>query len=762
MANYFEELKRRNVFRAVIAYVVLGWILLQVSTNLEEALNLPAWFDAVVTALLAIGLPVVAVFSWVYELTPDGLYKTSDVPPEHSVTTNTGRRLDIFTAVGVVILIGLVLADRFMPGTATEEVQEPVAAESVADTATAEVPAEAEVTQTTAEKSIAVLPFVAMSDSRDDEFFADGLSEELLNVLAKIDELKVAGRTSSFYYKGRNEDLRTIAEALGVAHILEGSVRRSGDTIRITAQLIKADDGFHLWSDTYDRKSDDIFAIQDEISSSVAQVLRTEILGESRSQSADNEKSAEAENLALVAQAALSRRNVADVSQARDLFAQASILDPANPRYLAGYAEAVAIQYWNYRNITAEEAITQSSEAIEKALNLGTPSADTLAVAGLVAELRALAENDQDAKQEALRYYQQAVDLESSNVRALQWLASIYLDIIQPEQSRIYFERVVELDPLNQLALAGLANAYLGLGRFEDARLHLFKMQSLFPDQSMVYRYLGNIGWQEGRLDHVIFWMEKAVAADPNPLEVGTALYGYRMLGWADKALETAEYFRQVDGGVDLSRLVQAEIDRDYEAVAEEARILYEEHGEGRFATITAWSAAVVGRCRDAITVLDKQYPSLRGEIIEYIASEDVLDAVLLGYCEKQVGNADEGTRLIRALLASPLFAENAVNVDMQARVARIAAHAVGGNTEQAIRELNELREISIPVAIAPVSLDVDELPVFESLYDEPDFKDFANQREFEIARQARMLASGETEQEVVAMVEAAGYSITR
>lgn len=364
--GYFQELKRRNVFRAVIAYVVLGWILLQVSTNLEEALNLPAWFDGLVAALLAIGLPVVVVFSWVYELTPDGLLRTEDVPKDKSITPLTARRLDIFTAVGVVVLIGLVLMDRISPPSTRPAVDPRAAAVSEAGP----LPAAG------ADRSIAVLPFVAMTDSKDDEYFADGLSEELLNVLAKIRDLKVAGRTSSFYYKGRNEDLRTIAASLGVAHILEGSVRRSGNHIRVTAQLVKANDGFHVWSETYDRQSGDIFRIQDEISLSVAQALKTEILGTTVAESSRTEKSAEAENLYLIAQAAIAARSLPDTRRARDLYAQASILDPANPKYLAGFAQAVALQYWNHRDISSGEAIREAGDAIQRALNLGTPSAD--------------------------------------------------------------------------------------------------------------------------------------------------------------------------------------------------------------------------------------------------------------------------------------------------------------------------------------------------------------------------------------------------
>ncbi|MCH7637655.1 MAG: hypothetical protein IIA12_08330 [Proteobacteria bacterium] len=750
--GYFQELKRRNVFRAVIAYVVLGWILLQVSTNLEEALNLPAWFDAVVAALLAIGLPVVVVFSWVYELTPEGLLKTADVPEEQSVTPRTGRRLDIFTAIGIVVLIGFALADRFT-GSSGESAAEQSAA------------TDAEITVAPAvntDKSIAVLPFVAMTDSRDDEFFADGLSEELLNVLAKIKGLKVAGRTSAFYYKGKNEDLRVIADALGVTHILEGSVRRSGNQIRITAQLIKAEDGFHVWSETYDRESGDIFKIQDEISSSVARALQAEILGTTFQETPRTAKSAEAENLYLVAQAAIADRNLPPIRRARDLYAQASILDPANPKYLAGFAHAVAIQYWNFRDISSAEAIKEAGEAIEKALNLGSPSADTLAVAGLVQELRALALNDQDAKQKALDYYQQANQQEPNNILALQWLASIYLDIREPEKAKYYFEKVVELDPLNTLSLTGLANALRGLGRIDDARLHLFKIQSLFPHRGLVYRYLASLEYEAGRLDRNIFWMRRAVEVDPTPLEISFLLYGYMQFGWADQALETAERYNEVKGSIDISSLVQAQLDQDVDAIAEEAKRLYAQLGESRFAELSAWADAVAGRCDDAAGTLDNLYPSLRGEVIDYIENGDLIDAVLLIHCNAITGKRKDADRLTAALWETGMLSDSALQRDKTLAIVRIAYHAVAGNVDKAVAELLAIDKESMTLGISPIILPIDQLPVFEALYDTPEFQDYAKNERYQTARLARLLASNETEREVIAMVEDAGYTMSR
>ncbi|MEM9533939.1 MAG: adenylyl cyclase, partial [Pseudomonadota bacterium] len=379
--GYWAELNRRNVVRAVGAFLVGGWLLLQIATALEEAMDLPAWFDTFIAALLVIGLPVVAVFSWAYEITPEGLRKTSDIDTDVSITGETGQRLDKITLAGVVLIIGLFAYQQFAGQPGGSDVSAPST-----QTAGAEAPAatvESAVAEADAGQSIAVLPFVAMSQSKDDEFFADGLSEELLNVLANISGLKVAGRTSSFYYKGKNEDLREIAGALGVANILEGSVRRSGDTLRVTAQLIQAKDGFHLWSETFDRDDGDTFAIQDEIASSVARALQSELIGITQAKPT-TPRNVEAQNLYLVAQAALAERNLTDVKRARDLFAQARELSPETPRYASGYAHAVSLMYWNFRALGPDEAISEASKAIEQALASGPPSADTLAIAGLV------------------------------------------------------------------------------------------------------------------------------------------------------------------------------------------------------------------------------------------------------------------------------------------------------------------------------------------------------------------------------------------
>jgi len=754
MSRYLQELQRRNVFRAVAAYIVIGWLLLQVATTLEEALALPGWFDAVITALLIIGFPAVVIFSWVYELTPEGLQKTEEVSAEASIASHTGKRLNYITIGGVVLLLAVVVFDR-----ATVPADDPAPESAGTPSAGSQTAAGSMPEAVDADRSIAVLPFVAMTSTNDDEFFADGLSEEILNVLANIEGLKVAGRTSSFYYKGRNEDLRAIADALDVAHILEGSVRRSGNRLRVTAQLIKADDGFHLWSQSFDREDGDTFKIQDEISRNVARALRAEILGAGDARSGEND--VEAENFYLIAQAALAQRTLPDVRRARELYAQASERDESNPKYLAGYAQAVALQFWNHRDISSEEAIAEASGAIEKALALETPSGDTLAIAGLVEELRALALNEAAAKGRALSYYQDAIRLDPDNILALQWLASIYLDINEPQRSLEAFEQVVALDPLNALSLTGMANSLVGLGRFDEAKLHLYKMQALFPQSGNATRYLAGIEFNSGRLDKAAFWSERAVSADPSPLELTNLMRNYIGLAWADKALDVAEDYRESREGVDISRLVQAQLDRDYPALAQEAEALFDSQGETFFAVANAWANAKSGNCRRSIEVLKKQFPSLQAEVVEYVETFELMHAVLLAHCHALEGDTEETHRLTNLVLDSKLLTGEDAGIYGIDNLIRSAAHAVAGDTESAIRVINKIAADRMPLAANPLAVTVDESPVFVNLYDEPDFQDYARRERYEIARQGRLLASGDTEREVVASVEEAGYTLT-
>jgi len=261
MASVWGELKRRNVVRVAIAYAVVAWLSIEVSATTFPMLKLPEWAATFVTVLLIIGFPVAVIFAWAYELTPEGLKKEKDVDRSESITHITGRKVD-FVIIGVLaVALVLFAVERFI---------------LLPDTVTASDSAQ-EIAATEFQHSIAVLPFVNMSDDPGNEYFSDGLSEEILNLLAKIPELKVIGRTSSFAFKGKNEDLRIIGQTLGVTTLLEGSVRKSGNEIRITAQLNDVSDGSHIWSETYDRTLSDVFAVQDDVAAAIIEALQIHV-----------------------------------------------------------------------------------------------------------------------------------------------------------------------------------------------------------------------------------------------------------------------------------------------------------------------------------------------------------------------------------------------------------------------------------------------------------------------------------------------------
>src|SRR5438034_987081 len=257
--NFFSELKRRNVIRFAGLYLVGSWLLVQVASTVLPMFGAPEWLPRSVVILLALGFLPALIFSWVFELTPEGLKRDEDVKPEESIAPQTARRMNRTIIAVLVLALGYFAFDKF-----------------VLAPRRAAVPSES--SSSISSQSIAVLPFVNMSSDKEQDYFSDGLSEELLNQLAQIPQLRVIARTSSFSFKGKEIDVATIARTLNVANVLEGSVRKSANTLRVTAQLIRASDSSHLWSETYDRHLTDVFKVQDEIAGKVVAALKVTLL----------------------------------------------------------------------------------------------------------------------------------------------------------------------------------------------------------------------------------------------------------------------------------------------------------------------------------------------------------------------------------------------------------------------------------------------------------------------------------------------------
>lgn len=459
--SFFNELKRRNVFRVGAAYIVTAWIIIQVVETLFPIFDFSNESIRITVVVLAIGLIPVLFFAWAFELTPQGLKREKDVVRDHSITPQTGKKLDRWVIVALAFALAYFAFDKFVLSPARE-------VELVESTAQI---AEQAILSRTPEKSIAVLPFVNMSSDPEQEYFADGITEEILNVLSKIDAFSITGRTSSFAFKGRNEDLRSIGEALNVAHVLEGSVRRSGNQLRITAQLIKVDDGYHLWSETYDRNLEDVFAIQDEISSAVAAQLKVELLGVAPTV---RKMDVEAYSLYLQARYLKNQNRYEDWDQVIELLQQSLKIEPNNP-------SAWTTLGWTYADQVGrgirprEEGMQLALDAVNKAVAIDP---DDIGAHMTLGWFSLFYENDLAA---AARYFETGLALEPADLGLLNGSSVLLKSLGRLEEANSVQQFIVARDPINISALGNLGWSYIALGLADEALAVLNTLRRLAP-----------------------------------------------------------------------------------------------------------------------------------------------------------------------------------------------------------------------------------------------------------------------------------------
>jgi TolB-like protein/Tfp pilus assembly protein PilF len=474
MREFLQEVKRRNVFRVAIVYLIAGWLTMQVVDVMFPALNIPPWLTSLVAALLLIGFPFALIFAWAFEMTPEGIRREKDVDRSQSITGQTGRKLN-HVALGILaIALAFMLVDKFF------------------------LSSESGVGGGEIKPSIAVLPFVNMSDDADNEYFSDGLSEELLNLLAKVPQLHVAGRTSSFQFKGDNQDLRQIGDMLNVANVLEGSVRQSGARLRITAQLIKAETGYHLWSETYDRELTDVFAIQDEIAANVVDALRVELLGGEVPKPVHGTDDIEAYNLYLRALHISDRTTEADIRKAEEALNKAVEIDP---NFVQAYAQLASIHQMLVSGFVGDgskdfaEGFRQVHEYADAALAIDPDNPDALMAKG-----SATMAGDFNHGV-AARYYERALAVDPNNVDAMSWLAFMRSSQERHDEAVALIERVIELDPLSVMAQRALGDVYRIAGRTEDAMRVYEDLLEYQPDTARAHGRIARIFLANGDFD---------------------------------------------------------------------------------------------------------------------------------------------------------------------------------------------------------------------------------------------------------------------
>ena len=471
--SFFAELKRRNVVRVGIAYIVGAWLLMQVADIVFETIGSPPWVMQTLLAVLAMGFFVAMFLAWAFELTPEGVKLEKDVDRSHSITPQTGQKLNKAIGTLLVITLAYIAYDKLFTDktTATADSQqgEPtVQSVTPVNTATPEL----EETQ----KSIVVLPFVNMSNDPEQEFFSDGLSEELLNVLAQIKDLRVISRTSAFAFKGKDVSIPEIAAALNVSHVLEGSVRRSGAEIRITAQLIEVATDSHLWSDAYNRKLENIFEIQEEISRAIAHELQVSLGAGNRS--ANHTNNLEAYQLFLRGRDLYQRR--VNVIEAIDLFQQVVDLDP---KFAEGWANLGAVtQLGSYfDNELYREYRARSGAAIERAISLDPEN-------GLAHAVRGMRYQHELRWDEALSELDLAIELNPNESNSLLYKGEVLIMLGYTEDAIEVMKQAETVDPVFANLQGWISGAYIQAGKYELAKQHISKLQQLAPEDTADYK----------------------------------------------------------------------------------------------------------------------------------------------------------------------------------------------------------------------------------------------------------------------------------
>jgi len=520
--RYLKELKRRHVFKAAISYVVFSWVLIQAASILYPVIGWGQDAIRLTLIVLIIGFPLWIVFAYIFDWTPSGFKKTPDITPETSYV-NTDKRMNAIIIFGLSLAVLLLIADRMFNFTGTS-------------------------INNRIDKSIAVLAFTDMSPNKDHEYFSDGISEEILNLLAKVKDLKVISRTSSFAYKGREGNIKQIAGELHVGHILEGSVRKSGNTLRITAQLINARDGTHVWSETYDREMSDIFKIQDEIAGKVTKQLESTLLDQIASTVTDPN----AYDLYLQGMYHWNKLTSESLETALNYFEIARNIDPNYALAYAGIAN-VWVGKAQQGLSTFSEAEPKMEEAVAKALALDSSSAE-------IYESKAWLSWQQWNYEESRNAFRKAIQLNPNLSRARVYFGFALIFNQQHEEARRQMDMAIQLDPFNSLYKAIYGQSLNFMRQFDEA-IHLF---------------------------------ESALEVSPqDPIALSNLRTTYHMIGMYDKALEVWKSFYDAKGDHEaVEVLSKGNKEGGYHKALEDLAELLIDRSDSTY--ITPWQIATI------------------------------------------------------------------------------------------------------------------------------------------------------------------------
>jgi len=630
--SFFAELKRRNVVRVGIAYVILAWLLLQVVETTTEIINSPDWVPQTILLVIGIGFPIAIFFAWAFELTPEGLKREKDVDRSHSITSQTGRKLD-FVIIGILIsAVAWLGFDKLT-------------------TDTTALPEESFAAVMEESASIAVLPFANMSADADSAYFSDGLADTLLHMLAQIKDLRVAARTSSFQFRDQLTDISEIGEQLNVGAVLEGSVQRSGEKIRVTAQLIDVDSGFHLWSGNFDRDLVDVFAIQDEIATEVVAALKLSLLGEfNATPQLHATEDVEAYTQYLLALNDFELDTFESLTSAVNHLQDAIALDPD---YAAAYS-LLAKTYYDLQRTGAigrKEGIAETRVAAAHALELSPNSSSALATL-------AMAELGDGNSEVAGQLLLKAIEHGPNDATALHYYARYLGSQGRAPEGIEVLRQAMRVDPLSVAVHSDLSSVLTRLRRFDEAELVADRLREINPATPYGWLAHGYVQTAKGNWAASVSLWEQAAALDPNDPEIAADIgQQYLSLGLVSEAEQWFDRASEIDASHPVSLaaplILNWVVDGNDKNNARRARELLNDNIENR--QFSKWYVTYMllddaqrsGDYTAFLDTLDNLHPNLFDDPPVYAENNRAITH-LVGRALVQSGQTERGFHLLR------------------------------------------------------------------------------------------------------------------
>lgn len=672
--SFFGELGRRNVFRVSIAYAIVAWIVVQIADIVFETIGAPAWVMQTLMLGLVLGFVVALIFSWAYEVTPEGVKRESEIDRSQSITGVTGRKLDrVIMGLLVVALAYFVWESRLSDRpTAVQVADEP--AEVIEETTTP-----------ISDLSIAVLPFENRSNRAEDEFFVEGMHDDLLTTLAKIGSMKVISRTSVMEYRDGSKKIPQIAEELGVANILEGGVQRSGTQVRINVQLIDADTDEHLWAEIYDREltAENLFAIQSEISKAIAEALHATLSPEEEKRiSTAPTDDLEAFDHYLRGRQLMATREIPKLEQATQAFLDAVELDPDFALAWVGVADSHNLLE-TYAAMPLRTFHEIRLNAIERALAIDSRLGEAYTSLGSI-------HADDNRLDESVAAYKRAIEYSPNYATAYHWLSNTIRHSVRDySEAIVYGQRAAELDPRSGIILSNLAARILRSGDVRAALRQARRLEEMHPDFSHSYTAMADIKVFMGDIVGAVASYRKALEVDRGNLDATMDLaIAYTVIGAQDELTKILEEMRTIDS--DLLRLVGLTVAAPFGADPRTREII-EEVLAGNPDIYVAWEAGQAALFADELDLaLSALSQSFMGDLatidfdVDFVAQHPELSCPTAWLLLESDGLEPQGQKLLSAAID---FYANGIpeTVLLQDRWPSDLCHLLEGDTDAAL-----------------------------------------------------------------------------